>query len=155
MAKLFMRRTAADNAYLHKDFHGALSSGIQYLHDTYGAEAVREYLGQFARSYYAPLREQILARGLPALSEHFERMYALEGGSLRVEMNENALTLHIDRCPAIEHMRERGYRVARLFGETSRTVNEAIVEGTPFVAEMLSYDEETGRSTQRFRRRTA
>jgi hypothetical protein len=155
MAKLVMRRTAADNAYLHKDFHGALSSGIEYLHDTYGAEAVRDYLRQFARSLYAPLREQISARGLQALKEHFEQMYAVEGGSVRIEMSEDALTLHVERCPAVAHMREHGYKVARLFGETSRTVNETIVEGTPFLAEMPSYDEETGQSIQRFRRRTA
>ena len=55
----------------------------------------------------------------------------------------------------VAHMREHGYKVARLFVETSRTVNEAIVEGTPFFAEMLAYDEETGRSIQCFRRRPA
>jgi hypothetical protein len=152
MAKLAMQRAAADNVYLHRDFHGALSSGIEYLHETYGSEAVREYLRQFARSFYAPLREQIVARGLDALKEHFEKLYATEGGSIRIETTLDSLTLHVDRCPAVTHMREHGYTVARLFGETSRTVNEAIVDGTPFRAEMPDYDESTGRSTQIFRR---
>ena len=155
MGKLVMRRAAADNAYLHKDFHGALSSGIEYLHETYGAEAVREYLGEFARSFYVPLREAVASRGLAALKEHFEKMYAAEGGSVQIEMSEDQLTLHIDRCPAVTHMREQGYKVARLFAETSRTVNEAIVEGTAFVAEMLAYDDAIGQSTQRFRPRAA
>jgi hypothetical protein len=155
MGKLVMRRSAADNKYLHKDFHGALSNGIEYLHETYGPEAVREYLRQFVRSYYAPLRAQIAARGLEALKEHFERMYAVEGGSVQTEMDGDTLTLHIDRCPAVTHMREHGYMVARMFSETSRTVNEALVEGTPFEAEMPDYDDATGRSTQIFRRRAA
>jgi predicted ArsR family transcriptional regulator len=155
MAKLVMHRTASDNKYLHKDFHGALSSGIEYLHETYGPEAVREYLHQFAQSYYAPLQEQIAAHGLAALSEHLESIYAIEGGAVSIELTPDVLTLRIDHCPAVAHMREHGYKVARLFSETSRTVNEAIVEGTPFMAEMPDYDEATGQSTQIFRRRTA
>ncbi len=155
MSKLVMQRAAADNVYLHKDFHGALSSGIEYLHATYGADAVREYLHTFATSFYAPLREQVLKRGLEALREHFEKLYATEGASIRIESTPDSLTLYIERCPAVTHMREHGYTVARLFSETSRTVNEAIVEGTPFTAEMPNYDEATGCSTQIFRRRAS
>ena len=44
MAKQVMRRNAADNEYLHKDFHGALSAGLEYLHDQYGEAAVREHV---------------------------------------------------------------------------------------------------------------
>ena len=40
MPKEKMRRKAADNPYLHKDFHGALSCGMEYLHARFGAEAV-------------------------------------------------------------------------------------------------------------------
>jgi len=155
MGKLVMQRAAAENVYLHKDFHGALSSGIEYLHSTYGADAVREYLRTFARSFYAPLRDEIARRGLDALREHFEKLYEVEGGGVRIESTPDSLTLYIERCPAVTHMREHGYTVARLFGETSRTVNEAIVEDTPFLAEMPDYDEATGRSTQIFRRRTS
>ena len=57
--KQIMNRNAADNTYLHKDFHAALSTGISYLEERYGAEAVREYLHQFAISFYAPLTADI------------------------------------------------------------------------------------------------
>ena len=49
-----MRRTASDNVYLHKDFHGALSAGIEYLHQRYGEDAVREYLRRFTLAFHAP-----------------------------------------------------------------------------------------------------
>ena len=52
-------------------------------------------------------------------------------------------------------MRQNGYSVARLFSETTRTINEAICEGTPFAAELLEYDQETGRSLVRFYKRTS
>ncbi len=155
MSKLIMQRSASDNVYLHKDFHGALSCAIDYLEQNFGAGAVREYLWQFAHAFYAGLRARIAARGLAPLREHFERIYAAEGGRVRIEMTCDQLVLHVETCPAVAHMREQGYPVARLFSETSRTVNQAIVEGTGFCAELTGYDEATGRSTQVFRRRTA
>lgn len=155
MAKEIMRRQAADNVYLHKDFHGALSNGIDYLERRYGAEAVPQYLRQFALAYYAPLREELCTRGLVALKEHFERVYANEGAPIRARLGADWLVLEIDSCPAVAHMRTSSYPVARLFSETSRVVNEALCEGTPYAAQLVSYREEDGKSVQRFYRRQA
>ena len=155
MAKEVMRRKASDNVYLHKDFHGGLSGGIEYLHQHFGEEAVREYLREFTRAFYAPLIDQINQRGLVALKERLEEIYALEGGQIRVSFCEDELILQVEACPAVTHMRERGYPVARLFVETTKTVNEALCEGTPFGAELLEYDEQSGRSVQRFYRRAS
>lgn len=153
MGKEVMRRTAGDNEYLHRDFHGALSAGIEYLHANHGEEAVRDYLWQFARSYYRPLTEALRQRGLVALEEHFRALYALEGGEVRIGGSEDELRIEVDACPAVAHMRRRGYPVARLFGETTRTVNRAICHDTPFDAELLHYDDQTGGGIQRFYRR--
>lgn len=153
MAKQIMHRTASDNQYLHQDFHGALSAGIEYLHETYGEEAVRQYLWQFARSFYAPLTEALNSRGLVALEEHFRMVYDLEGGKLRFALSDNELRIEVEACPAVTHMRQHGYPVARLFRETTDTVNQAICDGTPFATELVEYDETTGRSLQRFHRR--
>ena len=150
-----MRRKASDNVYLHKDFHGALSAGIEYLHRRYGKEAVRQYLRQFASNFYAPLIKEVKKRGLVALKEHFEKMYKIEKGKCRITFSEDELRIEVKACPAVTHMRKQGYRVARLFSETTRTVNEAICKGTPFASELLSYDEETGQGIQRFYRSDA
>ena len=122
-----MHRTASDNLYLHKDFHGALSIGIEYLHQTYGEEAVCRYLWQFATRWYAPLTHELCERGLVALQEHFERIYALEGGHITITRTEDELILHVDACPAVTYMRQQGYPVAMLFCETTRTVNGPLV----------------------------
>lgn len=148
-----MTRKAADNEYLHKDFHGALSNGIEYLDRQYGEAAVKEYLRQFADSFYAPLKTEICRRGLAALKEHIERTYKIEGGEVDIKFSEDEMTVRVKACPAITHMRSHGYHVARLFVETIRTVNEAICEDTPFAAELLEYDEQTGASVQKFTRR--
>ena len=152
MGKQIMRRRAADNVYLHKDFHGAMSAGIQYLEERYGADAVVEYLRQFTRAYYAPLTAAIRQRGLVALQEHLERMYEQEGGTVRIALSDDELLLEVEACPAVSHMRERGYSVARMFVETTRTVHEALLEGTAFAFELLEYEPQSGRSRQRFYR---
>ncbi len=151
--KEVMQRSAADNAYLHKDFHGALSTGLIYLEQRYGPDAVREYLWQFATTFYAPLTEDIKQRGLVALKEHFERIYELEGGEFTIMMSADEMTMQVEACPAVMHIRKIGQAVAPLFFETTRTVNEAICAGTPFAAELVTYDDETGRSMVRFARR--
>ena len=153
MPKEVMRQRAADNPYLHRDFHGALSTGIDYLDQKFGEEAVHEYLREFTNSFYAPLKQEIRERGLPPIKEHFEKVYEVEGGEVEMEMTDDELVIHVAACPAVMHMREHGYPVARLWHETTRTVNEAVCEQTPFAAELVEYDEQTGRSVQRFYRR--
>jgi len=149
-----MTRKAADNVYLHKDFHGALSTGIDYLDRTYGGEAVRDYLRRFTLAFYVPLIEEIRTRGLIALEEHFRGIYEQEGGQIRISRTEDEMILEIQACPAVMHMRGHGYHIATRWIETERTVNAALCEGTLFTAELLEYDEQTGRSVQRFTRRS-
>ena len=153
MAKQIMKRKAKDNVYLHKDFHGALSVGIDYLHQHYSAESVREFLRQFASCFYAPLKAELNRRGLPALREYIEKIYSIEGGTIHLSCSDDELELEVEACPAIQHMRQNGHRVADLFYETTKTVNEAICDGSPFSAELIRYDNETGHSIQRFFRR--
>ena len=152
--KEVMHRQAADSVYFHQDFHGALSCGIEYLHEHFGENAVREYLHEFTLTFYAPLRQALQANGLVALKDHFEAMYRQEGGDVQFELATDELTIRVAACPAVAHMRAHNYPVARLFHETTRTVNEALCEGTPYVAELVEYDPQTGRSVQCFRRRT-
>jgi len=92
-------------------------------------------------------------RGRVALEEHFARIYALEGGAVRFARSADELLLDIEVCPAVAHMRAHGSLVARMWREPAATVNGAICEGTPFAAELVAYDEETGRQRVRFYRR--
>jgi hypothetical protein len=153
MPKEIITRRAADNVYLHKDFHGALSTGIAYLEQRYGAETVRGYLRQFASAFYAGVTQSINERGLIALREHLEHIYALEGGQIAIICSDDELLLEVEACPAVTHMREHDYVVTPLFYETSKTVYAAICDGTPFASEWLRYDDQSGRSAVRFFRR--
>jgi hypothetical protein len=153
MAREVMTRKAADNVYRHMDFHGALSNGIAWIEEQYGAEAVREYVRRFARQFYASVTRDIRAHGLGALRRHLRLLYAREGGRIRIESTSDELLLEVRRNPAVAHMRERGYAVAPLFFETSRTLFEALCEGTPYSLEWLGWGQEPGRCSMRFSRR--
>jgi hypothetical protein len=153
MARRIMRRKAADNAYHHMDFHGALSTGIAYLEERYGDEAVRDYVRQFARKFYAPLTREIAEHGLGALRRYLRRLYRREGGRIRMKSSADGLLLEVRRNPAVFHLRRQGYPVAPLFLETSRTLFAAWCEGTPYESQWIGWDEEMGRCAVRFARR--
>jgi predicted ArsR family transcriptional regulator len=153
MPREVMERSASDNEYLHKDFHGALSSALIYLEEHFGPEAVREYLREFARKYYAPLSEHIRERGLDAIGDRLRRVYEDEGADVCLEVTEDGLIVEVEACPAVTHMREHGYEVAPMWRETIRSVNEGICEGTTYQFELLEYDQQTGASRGRFFRR--
>ena len=153
MPRDVIHRSASDNEYLHKDFHGSLSVGLDYIAKNYGDDAVREYLWDFAVSFYAPLKKDLVDRGLVALKEHLAKIYDDESADFSITLSDDELLVEVAACPAVSHMRENGYKVSPYFIETTRTVNEAICDGTPFTAELVEYDEETGKNTQRFHRR--
>ena len=153
MARMVMRRKAADNKYLHRDFHAGLSIGIDYLQRRHGADAVREYLRDFARAYYKPLTKALQKRGLIAMRDHLRRIYKIEKGLVHFRLSRNSLEVEISSCPAVTHMRAHNFKVSPLFHETHRSLYSAICEGTPFAFELVRYDRRTGRSLQRFYRR--
>lgn len=155
MPKQVMDRRASDNEYLHRDFHGALSSALIYLEGRFGPEAVCDYLRRFARSFHAPLREELRDRGLVAIAERLRRVYEAEGAAPHIDLSEDELIVRVEACPAVTHMREHGYEVAPLWRETLRSVNEGICEDSAFDFELLDYDEQTGASVGRFFRRDA
>lgn len=153
MSKRVMKRKASDNKYLHKDFHGAMSYAIDYLHKSYGENAVREYLRKFTKAFYAPLIDDLKKRGLAALKEHFEKIYNIEGGDVEISLSEDELIIKVNKCPAVTYMKDNNIPVASLFYETTKTVNEALCEDTEFACEFTNYDENTGGNIQRFYRR--
>jgi len=152
-----MVRTASDNKYIHRDFHNALNLGITYLQESYGDDAVREYLEQYANAFYAPLKKDLIDRGLIALEEHFIHIYGEEEAldDVTFDLSKDELVMTVKRCPAVTHMRKTNQVINPLYYETTLTVNNTICEGTPYAFELVSYNECDGASVQRFYRKGA
>lgn len=155
MEKQVMERKASDNKYLHKDFHLHLNLGVEYLRQHYGDEAVLEYLREFAVAYYAPLKAELKEKGLNTVLEHNKKIYSAEEVLDDVEftLSENELIIRVKKCPGATHIINSGTQLSPLYYELTKTVNAVLCEGTDYAFELLSYDNSTGASVQRFYRR--
>lgn len=138
-------------ANVHKDFHGALSFGLTFLRKRYNEDGVREFLSGLSATVYKPLVEGIQTRGLAALRDHWQEVFALEDGEIELQESEEELVLRVHRCPAIAHMQENNYAIAEHYCEHTRIVNEAVCGAAGYESE-VAYDQQKGCCVQKFRR---
>jgi hypothetical protein len=139
---------------VHKDFHGALSYGLQFVVEHYGKDGLEDFLTRLADTVYAPLVVDLRKRGLPALRDHWAGIFDAEGGDYSMEIEGDTLVLNLQRCPAIHHMQDRDYAVAEHFCEHTRIVNEAICRAAGYISS-VDYDQAQGRCVQKFWRAEA
>ena len=149
MAKEVITRRASDNKYLHKDFHGAMLCGLEYVFDRYGREGFEAYVRQTATAIHAPLRDAIRERGLSAMEEYLRDIFTTEGGDFCSEWDGDALVFTVNVCPAVSYLQQQGFDVPERFCEVTRITNEAICEGTGFASE-VDYDTSAAKCVQRF-----
>ncbi len=137
-------------AILHKDFHGAMSYGIQYLYEKHGEAEMVEYLKQLTHTIYSPLTEALRMRGLPALYEHWDYIFTIEGADFDIGYEENdVLFLKVKKCSAIHHMQENNYQVAEKYCQHCRVINEEICHSAGYECS-LDCNQNKGSCKQRF-----
>ncbi|MDI6828830.1 MAG: hypothetical protein QME62_10130 [Armatimonadota bacterium] len=136
---------------LHKDFHGCFSYGLKFLESEFGFSEVEEYLRRIARNVYAPLIEALRTQELSALKEHWEKIMTIEEADFDLWFEDDVLVLQVRKCPALHHIRERGYEVYERFCETTRIINEEICRQAGYKA-TVQYNQEQGTCIQRFQK---
>ena len=146
MEPLKMERSAADNRYLHRDFHKTLDLGLAYIAKRYGQASVEEYIRRVAEVYFAPVLEEIKRDGLGALARHIEKTYEAEeaSGACHTRIADGVLTVRIDDSPALSHFKKIGYQASPYFVQTTDTMNRVIAEHAGLSYHMDFYDDETG-----------
>lgn len=155
MSIKIMDKRAADNKYLHRDFHVSGDQGLKYVGEKYGDNGVKEYLTRFAATYYSALVVKIKEKGLTALKEYIENKYEVEeaADAVKTTLTESGLLVEMKYCPAIAYMKRIGYTPSKWYVEETRTVNETIADKSDLGFELISYDTETGKAAYRFFRR--
>lgn len=149
MPKKVMERRAADNKYLHKDFHAAMLCALEYVFDRFGQEGFEAYVRQAAAAIYAPLRDEITRRGLSALEQYLRDIFTAEEGEFSIERDGEGLVLTVHTCPAVAHLQSKGHEVTERFCEVTRIMNEVICEGTGYTS-AVDYDTAAAKCVQRF-----
>jgi len=142
---------ASDNPYLHKDFHGALCYAIKYLYENFGPEATAEYLGQVGRTYFAPLAERLEREGLTALERHWRDVFTREGGKFSLGYDRDTLVVTVSECPAIAHLKARGWFFTERFCETTVVINETVCGAAGYECS-CRYEPGRGKCVQKFRK---
>jgi len=153
MTKQTIRQKTSDSTYYHPDFHIAFNYGLEYLHNNFGEESVREYLVQFADAYFTPLNKALRDNGLLAIKEHYEKIFRIENAIYNLTISKNELLIHLSASPAVMYIKEKGHRVSPLFRETVTTVNKEICRNTPYDCEVVEYNKENGAYQIRFFKR--
>lgn len=155
MEKLHIERKAADNKYLHKDFHVTADIGITYVGENYGDEAVKDYLTQYAKSFYKLLAEKVKENGLKALEENFISVYTKEEWTkyLHTELTKDKLKITVKKCPAVIFMKSTGHTPSKWYKETTYTVYKVLADMCNLDFNVEYYNEEDGSTEFEFARR--
>jgi len=155
MSKLFIDRRAADNKYLHPDFHIAMDQGLRYLGERFGDNAVSDYLRIFAEVFYAPLIAESKARGFSAVRDHIINIYETEDvpDAVTVRISDDEMCVSVSACPAVMYMNRIGHTPSKWYIQTTSTVNEAISDALNWGFTLISYDEGNGAAEYRFFKR--
>jgi len=155
MAKHVMDRKAADNKYLHRDFHTGFDIGVAYIGERYGDNAVKEYLRNFTVYYYSPLIEKAKKQGFDAIADHLRNIYEIEETpeALTIEQTEKELKVGVSACPAVTYFNKTGHTPSKWYVEATATWGEALADALDYGFEMISYEPSTGKAAYRFFKR--
>lgn len=149
---VIMDRKASENEYFHRDFHSSLNMGINYVGENYGLDAVRAYLTRFTKNVYAPVIADIKARGLAAIESKIQDTYQKEKATdaLHTQLTEDGLTVTVDYCPAVKHLRATGREMSSWYRYTTEIVMEVLAQENGYGFTMESYDAQTGAAKYSF-----
>ena len=134
---------------LHKDFHGYHSFILQYVQREYGKAFLEEGLRRIGRVVYAPIAERLSKEGLVYFAAYWKEIFELEEARCQIELKDDRLLLTVIECPAVCHIKSKGWSVAPSFCEHTRIVNEEICRKAGYECS-VDYDQNKGRCLQTF-----
>ena len=154
MERYYIDRRAEDNKYLHRDFHILADRGLVYVGEFYGDDAVKDYLTEYALSYYKILIKEIKTSGINEFKKYLEKIYKAEESedALSISGDDDFMNFKIKYCPAVKYMLSVGHVPSKWYIETVNTVYGVIAKESGYSFELVSYNEENGSAEFNFKR---
>lgn len=149
MTRKVMERRAADNEYLHRDFHAAFLHGMRYVKDRFGEDGLDDYLRKTADAVYGPLAERIRRDGLDALETYLRETWTREGATFRIERDGETLVLRMESCPVVAHLRTLGLDPGDDCCRATAVLDDALARMAGLCVE-VDADADAGACEQRF-----
>ena len=142
--KIVFDMKSEDNKYLHRDFHLLGDLALKYCAETYGDDAVTEFLSEYARSYYSPQIEDFTKDGLSAVKSWFESVYETEEASdlITMQMDDNELSVTITKCPVIEYMHSLNQEPSKYYIQETTTLYYSIAKAAGLEFSLNYYNED-------------
>ena len=121
---------------VHKDFHGLTCATLHYLIDNYGIESVREILKNTAQKVYKTMHLALRSGDCSELVEWWKYYLDREGGDFAIDHLVDGICLRVTNCPALRQLVKMGQCPDAILCEATHMFNEALAEGSPFVADL-------------------
>jgi len=121
-----------DTGNVHKDFHLAMNTSIQYVLRTYGMEFLRELFRRTAQEVYKDIYLSLKRGEWQPLLEHWTYYYDREEGKYTVTKVDGGFIFLVLECPAVRHLKEKQVPLTSDFALQETLINEAWSSGTQF-----------------------
>ena len=117
---------------VHKDFHLATQTTIDYVLKTYGMPFLEELFRRTAQEVYREIYTTLKRGDVEPLLEHWSYYYDREDGTYRIERRGDDVDFVVSDCPAVRHVLERQDRVDDSFYLQFDLLCQGFSESTPF-----------------------
>ncbi len=121
-----------ESGELHKDFHGATNTTVEYIAKNFGEKALHEIFFNVGQKVYASIHKKLKQGDTSELIEHWNYFFAREKGVFKITENSDEIVLEVDECPAVKQLLKLGLTPSKFFCCQTTMVNEAMCESTPF-----------------------
>lgn len=124
-----------ESGELHKDFHGATNCTIKYICENFGKDTLHEIFFKTGCDVYKDIREHLAGGDVSELLNFWRYFFDREGADYAIAENEEEITLTVNKCPAVEHLKKLGMEPHAEFCSQTVFVNNGICEETSYEIE--------------------
>ena len=140
-----------ENNELHRDFHGATNTTLDYIADHYGVDALKGILQTTGEKVYKSIHDKLAKGDASELLEHLNWFYFREGAKYQLTVDENEIKLEVFECPAIRHLKKMGLPISKHICLQTGEVNAGMCKETRWESGVEVLGE--GHCIQTFRRK--
>ncbi len=143
---------AKDAEYFHKDFHSSLNMGLEYLGANYGKEHLKAYLTRYTKNVYVKTIQNGKDNPLLAVETLIKNTYASEKApdAISILLNDRSLTITVNYCPAVKHLKDTNREVSKYFGYSTEYVMQTLASELGLEFNLEYYNQDTGASRYTF-----
>ena len=111
------------------DFYFGINATFRFVLKRFGIEGLRRYWTEMGAQYFAPVTARWIAGELPAVAAYWRAFFAAEpGADVAVQETPDAVTLEVNVCPAIKHLRDHGREIVPCFCQHCYFMSEAMAQ---------------------------